>query len=54
MSICEAAETFGIPQLTWVISYMEKEHHRLQLVEKTQCFQRLLKILQTYMFILFI
>ena len=58
MSIREAAETFGIPRSTLGDNLRGKVHQRLQLGEKTQCFQRLLKIgkknFGTYIFILFI
>ena len=58
MSIREAVETFGIPQSTLGGKLRGKAHSRLQLREKTQCLQRLLKIgkknFQTYMLFLFV
>ena len=57
MSIHKAVATFGIPRSTLGDTLREKVHQQLQLGEKIQCFQRLLKIgkknFHTYMFILF-
>ena len=58
MSICEAAETFGIPRSTLGNKLHGKSAQTVTVREKAQCFQRLLKIgkknFGTYIFILFV